>query len=80
MLLDMLNQGGVQLGSKHVAMLMKRIGIEALFRKPKTTKKHPQHHIYQYPLRGRIRCSPRTDVPRVSRSSKQGSRAELVLA
>jgi putative transposase len=32
--------------------LMKRMGIEALYRKPKTTKKHPQHRVYPYLLRG----------------------------
>jgi putative transposase len=32
--------------------LIKRMGIEALYRKPKTTKKHPQHRVYPYLLRG----------------------------
>ena len=52
MLHDLLNQDGIQVGRKHVATLMKRMGIEALYRKPKTTKKHPQHRVYQYLLRG----------------------------
>ncbi len=52
MLRDLLNQDGVEVGRKHVATLMKRMGIEALYRKPKTTKKHPQHHVYPYLLRG----------------------------
>jgi hypothetical protein len=45
MLRDLLNQDGIQVGRKHVATLMKRMGIEALYRKPKTTKKHPQHRV-----------------------------------
>jgi len=28
------------------------MGIEALYRKPCTTRKHPQHRIYPYLLRG----------------------------
>ena len=34
--------------------LMKRMGIEALYRKPRTTKKHPQHRVYPYLLRGLV--------------------------
>ena len=28
------------------------MGIEALYRKPNTSKKHPGHHVYAYLLRG----------------------------
>jgi putative transposase len=52
MLRDLLAQDGVEVGRKHVATLMKRMGIEALYRKPKTTQKHPQHRVYPYLLRG----------------------------
>jgi len=52
MLRDLLNQDGIKVGRKHVATLMKRMGIEALYRKPKTTKKHPQHRVYPYLLCG----------------------------
>ena len=51
MLRDLLNQDGIKVGRKHVATLMKRMGIEALYRKPKTTKKHPEHRVYPYLLR-----------------------------
>jgi putative transposase len=54
MLRDLLSQDGIQVGRKHVATLMKRMGIEALYRKPRTTKKHPQHRVYPYLLRGLI--------------------------
>jgi putative transposase len=54
MLRDLLNEDGIQVGRKHVATLMKRMGIEALYRKPKTTKKHPQHRVYPYLLRGLV--------------------------
>jgi putative transposase len=52
MLRDLLTQEGIQVGRKHVATLMKRMGIEALYRKPRTTRKHPQHRVYPYLLRG----------------------------
>ena len=52
MLRDLLNQEGFQVGRKHVGTLMKKMGIEALYRKPKTTKRHPEHKVYPYRLRG----------------------------
>jgi len=52
MLRDMLNREGFQVGRKHVATLMRRMGIEALYRKPSTSKKHPGHLVYPYLLRG----------------------------
>ena len=55
---DLLNQDGIKVGRKHVATLMKRMGIEALYRKPKTTKKHPEHRVYPYLLRGLTICRP----------------------
>ena len=33
---------------------MKKMGIEALYQKPKTSKKHPGHAVYPYLLRGKI--------------------------
>ena len=52
MLRDLLNQEGVAVGRKHVATLMRRMGIEALHRKPNTSRRHPGHTIYPYLLRG----------------------------
>ena len=52
MLRDMLNQDGVNVGRKHVGTLMRKMGVEALYRKPKTTKRHPEHQVYPYLLRG----------------------------
>jgi putative transposase len=34
MLRDLLNAEGVEIGRQHVATLMKRMGIEAIYRKP----------------------------------------------
>jgi putative transposase len=52
MLRDQLNRAGLDVGRKHVGTLMKRMGVEALYRKPGTSKKHPGHKIYPYLLRG----------------------------
>ena len=52
MLRDLLALAGIKVGRKHVRTLMKRMGIEALYRKPRTTRKHPQHPVYPYLLRG----------------------------
>ena len=52
MLRDMLKARGFDVGRKHVATLMRRMGVEALYRKPNTSKPHPQHAIYSYLLRG----------------------------
>jgi putative transposase len=51
MLRDQLNRKGFNVGRKHVGTLMTRMGIEALYRKPGTSKKHPGHEIYPYLLR-----------------------------
>ena len=52
MLRDLLNQEGTDIGRRHVSTLMKRMGIEALYRKPNTSKPTPGHTIYPYLLRG----------------------------
>ena len=52
MLRDMLGREGVSIGRRHVATLMKRMGIEAIYRKPNTSKPAPGHKIYPYLLRG----------------------------
>jgi len=51
MLRDMLRREGYEIGRKHVATLMKRIGIEALYRRPNTSKPNLAHRIYPYLLR-----------------------------
>jgi putative transposase len=43
---------GYKIGRRHVKTLMKRMGIEALYRRPRTTKPAPGHTIYPYLLRG----------------------------
>jgi len=51
MLRDFFRLGGIKVGRKHVATLMRRMGIEALYRKPRTTRPGAGHKIYPYLLR-----------------------------
>jgi putative transposase len=43
---------GCKIGRRHVKTLMRRMGIEAIYRRPRTTKPEPGHKIYPYLLRG----------------------------
>jgi putative transposase len=52
MLRDMLNREGIEIGRRHVATLMKRMGLEAIYRRPNTSKPAAGHKIYPYLLRG----------------------------
>ena len=52
MLRDLLRGEGVEIGRQRVARMMKRMGIEALYRRPNTSKPTPGHKIYPYLLRG----------------------------
>src|SRR5919205_966117 len=51
MLRDLLVAEGFTIGRRHVSTLMKRMGLEALYRKPNTSKPAPGHQIYPYLLR-----------------------------
>jgi putative transposase len=52
MLRALLAAEGSKIGRRHVVTLMRRMGIEALYRRPRTTKPAPGHRIYPYLLRG----------------------------
>jgi len=52
MLRDMLSQQGLEVGRRHVRALMRRMGIETLYRRPNTSKPAPGQKIYPYLLRG----------------------------
>jgi putative transposase len=52
MLKGLLAAEGCKIGRRHVKTLMRRMGIEALYRRPRTTKPEPGHKIYPYLLRG----------------------------
>jgi putative transposase len=52
MLRGLLVAEGCKIGRRHVKTLMRRMGIEALYRRPRTTKPESGHKIYPYLLRG----------------------------
>src|SRR3984957_19384951 len=52
MLRGLLVAEGCKIGRRHVKTLMRRMGIEALYRRPRTTKPGLGHKIYPYLLRG----------------------------
>ena len=51
MMRDILKGEGHFIGRKHVATLMRTMGIEALYRRPNTSRRHAAHPIYPYLLR-----------------------------
>jgi putative transposase len=51
MLRDLLNAEAVAIGRRHVATLMQHMGIQAIYRRPSTSKPAPGHKIYPYLLR-----------------------------
>ena len=53
MLRDLLSNEGHSVGRRHVATLMKTMRIEALYRRPGTSRRHAAHPIYPYLLRNR---------------------------
>jgi putative transposase len=45
MLARLLHREAIKVGRRHVSTLMKRMGVEALYRKPNTSRKHAAHRI-----------------------------------
>jgi putative transposase len=51
MLHDLLRGEGFEIGRQAVRTMMKRMGVEAIYRRPNTSKPAPGHRIYSYLLR-----------------------------
>lgn len=51
MLRDVLRREGYPVGRRQVATLMRRMGITAIYRRPRTSLRHPAHRLYPYLLR-----------------------------
>ncbi len=47
-----LGREGVTVGRHRVRRLMRLLGLEAIYRKPRTTVANPEHRVYPYLLRG----------------------------
>jgi len=54
MLRDLLVQEGFAVGRKHVATLMRKMGLEAIYRRANTSRRHPRHPVFPYLLRGLV--------------------------
>lgn len=48
---DRLEDMGHKVGRQHVRTLMSKMGIAAMYRKPRLSKPHPEHKVYPYLLR-----------------------------
>jgi putative transposase len=51
MLRDLLQAEGVGIGRQHTRTLMRRMGITAIYQRPKTTRRHRAHPVFPYLLR-----------------------------
>jgi putative transposase len=67
---SILRMRGHKVGRIHVRTLMRKMGIEALYRKPRLSRPHPGHTVYPYLLRGlditeanAVWCSDITYIP-----------------
>jgi len=65
-----LRRQGYNVGRKRVWRLMRRMGIEAIYQAPKTSKPHPEHKAYPYLLRNmtidrpdQVWCADITYIP-----------------
>jgi putative transposase len=67
---NVLRMRGMKAGRIHVRTLMRKMGIEAIYRKPRLSKPHPEHKVYPYLLHGlditkanEVWCSDITYIP-----------------
>jgi len=65
-----LRRHGHAVGRKRVRRLMSRMGLAAVYRRPKTTVRHPEHRVWPYLLRGlsidrpdQVWCADITYIP-----------------
>ena len=65
-----MRRDGFEINRKRVKRLMRVMGIEAIYQKPNTSRKHPAHAVYPYLLRGltierpnQVWCADITYVP-----------------
>ena len=47
---DQLQDMGHKVGRQHVSTLMRKMGISAMYRKPRLSRPHPDHKVYPYLL------------------------------
>ena len=54
MLRDLLRGEGTPVGRDHVRTLMRQMGLTAIYRRPRTSTRHPAHPVFPYLLRGLV--------------------------
>jgi putative transposase len=54
MLRDLLRDEGIAIGRDHVRTLMARMRITAIYRRPRTSQRHPAHAVFPYLLRSLV--------------------------
>ncbi len=67
---SILKRKGYNIGRTHIRTLMRKMGIEALYKKPRLSKPHPGHKVYPYLLNNinitkanEVWCSDITYIP-----------------
>lgn len=55
---ELLQRQGYQVNGKRIYRLMRKMGIQAIFPRPKTSLRHPQHKVWPYLLRNRVISQP----------------------
>ena len=74
---DCLRLEGHRIGRKRVQRLMRVMGIEAIYRRKNTSKRHPQHPVFPYLLRGMTIDRPNQvwamDITRICRCGAASS-------
>ena len=70
MMRDLLNRQGHHIGRRHTRTLMKKMGINALYRKPNLSQANQAHRKYPYLLKGlaiqrsnQVWCTDITYIP-----------------
>jgi len=65
-----LRRQGYSVGRKRIRRLMRKMGLQAVYQRPRTSQPHPEHRIYPYLLRGltidqpnKVWCSDITYIP-----------------
>jgi len=73
-----LRRDGFVVNRKRVRRLMRVMGIEAIYQKPNTSRRHPEHKVYPYLLGGMAIEEPNQDA--MGQAAKQLSSSLLSIA
>ena len=77
MLRDLLRGEDQVIGRDHARTLMRRMGITAIYRRPRTSARHPAHPVFPYLLRHRVIDRPEPGVGDRYHVHPHGARVRL---